>query len=115
MNHEVNNVFNFIFNYERLDAMYDKKNRELRKLQGDFYTNVQMIDSALLHSVLVIMDATLERLTGFQELVSYHLFEKPKDGAWISHGDGGKEYKWKTTTEFKKAVLQMIKESKKND
>ncbi len=68
-------VFKLIETIRKRDLLYDKKNGELRELQGDFPTLVQMCDSEVLKGILDVLDSAIEDYCDLKDMARYYLYE----------------------------------------
>lgn len=71
---------------ERRDKDYDIVNKQLRELQGDFASHVEIMDTEVNTAVVGLLDAILDK----DDTASYYLYEclHMKDGGSVTEHDG---------------------------
>jgi hypothetical protein len=91
--------------------IYDGINKQIATAQhdNDFYSRINPMDNYLKQAFVDVLNDALFSLTGFSELASYYLYERPT-GAEIIDVDDGRTYTWNNGEEFKQTVIQMIKD-----
>lgn len=93
--------------------IYDGINKQIAAAQrdNDFYSRINPMDCYIKQVFVDVLNDALFSLTGFTELASYYLYERPMS-AEITDVDDGRTYTWDSGEEFKEAVIQMIKDKK---
>ena len=89
------------------DKQYNELNKQLAKLQGEFYTHIKMCDDYILTLLIESLDDCFFTMTGIGELASYYFYEDLKKWSIQTHD---KTYEWSNEAEFVEIVTNMIKD-----
>jgi hypothetical protein len=71
----INLVADYIETYNERTKVYDELNDHIKKVQGDFYSHLELIDSDLSNKLNDRLDEVIETMTGCKEIVSHILYD----------------------------------------
>jgi len=68
-------IVSFLETYKERQVVYDDLNDKIKEIQGDFYSNLEMIDHTLCNKLFDFIDFLIEEMTGSKELVCHILYD----------------------------------------
>ena len=71
----INLVVDFIETYNERTKVYEVLNDHIKKVQGDFYSHLEVIDTDLSHKLYDRIDNIIEVITGCKDIICHILYD----------------------------------------
>lgn len=68
-------IVSFIEVYKERQIIYDDLNDKMKEIQGDFYTNIEMIDSCLSNKLFDVIDYIIEDISGSKDIMCHIVYD----------------------------------------